>query len=141
MKTIILQIALPYIRFFLIFFSIITLLRGHNLPGGGFIGGLMASGAFIFQALAWDVENSKKTLRISPTILIGIGLLTSFLSAIPGILAGKPFLTGTWIKIPIFSDYVLKLGTPLFFDIGVYFTVFGVVLMFIYTLMEEWQWK
>jgi multicomponent Na+:H+ antiporter subunit B len=141
MKTIFLQIALPYIRVFLLFFSIITLLRGHNLPGGGFIGGLMASGAFIFQALAWDVENSKKTLRISPTILIGIGLLTSFLSAIPGILAGKPFLTGTWIKIPIFSDYVLKLGTPLFFDIGVYFTVFGVVLMFIYTLMEEWQWK
>lgn len=141
MKTIFLQIALPYIRFFLIFFSIITLLRGHNNPGGGFIGGLMASGAFIFQALAWDVENSRKTLRITPTILIGIGLLTAFLSTLPGVLTGKPFLTGTWFKIPLFSDYALKIGTPLFFDIGVYFTVFGVVLMFIFTLMEEWQWK
>lgn len=141
MKTIILQIALPYIRFFLIFFSIITLLRGHNFPGGGFIGGLMASGAFIFQALAWDVENSRKTLRISPSSLIGIGLLTAFISSLPGVLSGKPFLTGTWVKIQLFTDYSLKLGSPLLFDIGVYFTVCGVVLMFIYTLMEEWQWK
>lgn len=141
MKTIILQIALPYIRFFLIFFSIITLLRGHNFPGGGFIGGLMASGAFIFQALAWDVENSRKALRISPSSLIGIGLLAAFISTLPGVLSGKPFLTGTWVKIQLFTDYSLKLGSPLLFDIGVYFTVFGVVLLFIYTLMEEWQWK
>lgn len=141
MKTIILQIALPYIRFILIFFSIITLFRGHNYPGGGFIGGLMVSGAFIFQALAWDVANSRKTLRISPIKLIGIGLLTAFISALPGVIYGKPFLTGTWVKIPLITDYSLKLGTPLLFDIGVYFTVSGVVLLFIYTLMEEWQWK
>jgi len=141
MKTIILQIALPYIRFILIFFSIITLFRGHNYPGGGFIGGLMVSGAFIFQALAWDVANSRKTLRISPISLIGVGLLTAFISALPGVISGKPFLTGTWVKIPLIADYSLKLGTPLLFDIGVYFTVSGVVLLFIYTLMEEWQWK
>lgn len=101
----------------------------------------MASGAFIFQALAWDVENSRKTLRISPSSLIGIGLLTAFISSLPGVLSGKPFLTGTWVKIQLFTDYSLKLGSPLLFDIGVYFTVCGVVLMFIYTLMEEWQWK
>ncbi len=133
--------ALPYIRFILIFFSVITLFRGHNFPGGGFIGGLMASGAFIFQALAWDVNSSRKTLRTQPSVLIGSGLMMALLSAIPGILTGKPFLTGTWVKIPLFADHTLKLGTPLLFDIGVYFTVAGVVLMFIYTLMEEWQWK
>lgn len=132
---------MPYIRFILIFFSVITLLRGHNFPGGGFIGGLMASGAFIFQALAWDVNSSRKSLGTDPSRLIGAGLLMAFLSAIPGVLSGKPFLTGTWVKIPMLQDYTLKLGTPLLFDIGVYFTVAGVVLMFIYTLMEEWQWK
>jgi multicomponent Na+:H+ antiporter subunit B len=141
MKTIILQIALPYIRFILIFFSIITLFRGHNFPGGGFIGGLMASGAFIFQALAWDVKSSRNSLRTQPSVLIGSGLMMALLSALPGIMTGKPFLTGTWVKITLFADYTLKLGTPLLFDIGVYFTVAGVVLMFIYTLMEEWQWK
>ncbi len=141
MKTIILQIALPYIRFILIFFSIITLLRGHNFPGGGFIGGLMVSGAFIFQALAWDVANSRQTLKISPILLIGIGLLTALISALPGVITGKPFLTGTWVKLSFFGDFTLKLGTPLLFDLGVYLTVCGVVLLFIYTLMEEWQWK
>lgn len=141
MKSIILQIALPYIRFILIFFSIITLLRGHNYPGGGFIGGLMASGAFIFQALAWNVQNSRKTLKVAPSNLIGTGLLLALLSALPGMLTGKPFLTGTWVKLTLIPDYSLKLGTPLLFDIGVYFTVAGVVLMFIYTLMEEWQWN
>jgi multicomponent Na+:H+ antiporter subunit B len=141
MKSKILQLALPYIQFTLIFFSILTLLRGHNYPGGGFIGGLMVSGAFIFQALAWNVNDSRKTLRISPSNLIGIGLLMAFASALPGIIAGKPFLTGMWVKIPLFMDQSIKVGTPLLFDIGVYFTVSGVVLMFIFTLMEEWQWK
>jgi len=141
MKTVILQIALPYIRFILIFFSVVTLLRGHNFPGGGFIGGLMASGAFIFQALAWDVSSSVKTLRISPAGLTGLGLLLAFLSTLPGIFNGKPFFTGTWVKIPIAGDFSLKLGSPLLFDTGVYFTVCGVVLLFIFTLMEEWQWK
>jgi multicomponent Na+:H+ antiporter subunit B len=141
MKSVILQIALPYIRFILIFFSVITLLRGHNYPGGGFIGGLMASGAFIFQALAWDVCSSRKTFRISPAKLIGLGLLLAFLSSIPGVFTSKPFFTGTWIKIPLFAGQSLKLGTPLLFDTGVYFTVIGVVVLLIFTLMEEWRWK
>lgn len=141
MKNIILQIALPYIRFFLIFFSIITLLRGHNFPGGGFIGGLMFSGAFIFHALAWDVADSRKTLKIPPAHMIGAGLFTAFISALPGTLFGRPVLTGIWIDIPLLADYSIKLGTPLLFDIGVYLTVSGVVLFFIYTIMEEWQWK
>lgn len=133
--------ALPYIRFFLIFFSIITLLRGHNFPGGGFIGGLMFSGAFIFQALAWDVADSRKTLKIPPTHMIGAGLFTAFISALPGTLFGRPVLTGIWIDIPLLGEYSINLGTPLLFDIGIYLTVSGVVLFFIYTIMEEWQWK
>ena len=141
MKTVILQIALPYIRFILIFFSVVTLFRGHNFPGGGFIGGLMASGAFIFQALASNVAHSKKTMRISPAGLTGLGLLLAVLSMLPGIITGKPFLTGTWVKIPLAGEFSLKLGSPLIFDTGVYFTVCGVVLLFIFTLMEEWQWK
>lgn len=141
MKTVILQIALPFIRFTLIFFSIVTLLRGHNYPGGGFIGGLIASGAFIFHALAWDVQSSRKSLRLSPETFIGTGLLLAFVSALPAIFSGKPFLTGTWVKIPLAGEFTLKLGTPLLFDIGVYFTVGGVVLLFIFTLMEEWEWK
>lgn len=141
MKNIILQIALPYIRFFLIFFSIITLFRGHNFPGGGFIGGLMFSGAFIFQALAWDVADSRKTLKIRPAHMIGTGLFTAFISAFSGIVSGRPILSGIWIDIPLLKSYSVKLGTPLLFDIGVYLTVSGVVLFLIFTIMEEWQWK
>jgi multicomponent Na+:H+ antiporter subunit B len=141
MKKTLLHLALPYMRFILIFFSVLTLLRGHNYPGGGFIGGLMASGAFIFDALVRNVQTSRKSLRIDPAQLIGIGLLTAFVSVLPGIFTGKPFFTGIWVSVPLPAGLYFKIGTPLIFDIGVYFTVAGVALLFIYTLMEEWQWK
>lgn len=141
MKKTFLNIALPYMRFILLFFSVLTLLRGHNDPGGGFIGGLMVSGAFIFDALARDVRSARKSLRIEPSTLIGVGLLTAFLSALPGIFTGKPFLSGIWVSVPLPAGLFFKIGTPLVFDLGVYFAVSGVALLFIFTLMEEWQWK
>lgn len=141
MNYTILVIAFRYIRFILVFFSILTLFRGHNLPGGGFIGGLMASGAFIFQALALGVQSSKNSLRIKPSKLIASGLFLAILSTLPGFFVKGAFFAGTWVKIPLLFGATLKLGTPLLFDTGVYLSVTGVVLLFIFTLMEEWEWN
>lgn len=137
----ILIVANRYIRFILVFFSVLTLFRGHNLPGGGFIGGLMASGAFIFQALALGVQNSKKSLRAKPSQLIALGLSLSIISTLPGFFTKGAFFAGSWIKIPLVFGAELKLGTPLLFDMGVYLAVTGVVLLLIFTLMEEWKWN
>jgi len=113
----------------LIVLSLIVLYRGHNMPGGGFIGGLIAATAFILASLGDSVAEARKLLRIDPTVLMGTGLGVAIISGIPGVLGGAPFMTGEWL--PTFSIPLLgkvHLGTPLLFDVGVYFTVIGFVL-------------
>lgn len=57
MDSIILRTAARYLMPLFLLFSVIILLRGHNAPGGGFIGGLLAAGAFVFYAIAYDVTS------------------------------------------------------------------------------------
>lgn len=135
MNSIILRTTNQILSGLLIVFSIFLLLRGHNLPGGGFTGGLVASGAFVLQALAFGVANARKTLIIPPIALIGLGLATALVSGFFGFPDGLPFMTGMWDKTPL--PLVGKLGTPLLFDLGVYFVVAGISCMIVFSLGEE----
>lgn len=119
----------------LLLFSWFLLLRGHNLPGGGFAGGLVAASAFALQALAFGVHTARRTLVFDPRTLIASGLVVALVSGIAGIMAGKPFLTGLWDKTPL--PVVGKLGTPLLFDVGVYIVVTGIVCLVVFSLGEE----
>lgn len=125
----------------MIIVSVIILFRGHNEPGGGFIGGLIAASAYILVAMAESPGRMLERLKIKPLPVMGIGLFFALLSTIPSWLLYNEFLTGVWIEVPIFSEIKLKLGTPLLFDIGVYFTVIGFTLNVILNLMEVWRWK
>ena len=118
-------------------FSIFILLRGHNEPGGGFVGGLIAAAAFALHAIAYDVEKTRTLLAINPRGLIVLGLFLALSSGMISLFIGEPFLTGQWVKISFGSIGELDLGTPLFFDIGVYLTVIGVTLTIILSLAEE----
>ncbi|HEX7227379.1 MAG TPA: Na+/H+ antiporter subunit B [Candidatus Binatia bacterium] len=118
-------------------FSIFILLRGHNEPGGGFVGGLIAAAAFALHAIAYDVEKTRSLLAINPRGLIVLGLFLAMSSGMISLFIGEPFLTGQWVKISFGSIGELDLGTPLFFDIGVYLTVIGVTLTIILSLAEE----
>jgi multicomponent Na+:H+ antiporter subunit B len=120
----------------LLLFSAFILFRGHNLPGGGFIGGLVASTTFILHSYAYGVERTRELLRISPRTLIGIGLLVALGSGCISLVAGKPFMTGRWGEVQINSDEIWHLGTPFFFDVGVYLVVIGAVLTIILSLAE-----
>ena len=60
--------------------SIYFLLRGHNAPGGGFVGGLVAAGAFALYGLASNVAEARRALRVDTRTLIGVGLLLAFAS-------------------------------------------------------------
>lgn len=120
----------------LILFSVFVLLRGHNLPGGGFVGGLIASIAFIIHSFANGLENTKKLLKIHPGFLMPFGILLAILSALsPIIITGAPAMTGLWYDgdIPILGE----IGSALFFDAGVYFLVVGVTLTIIFTISES----
>jgi multicomponent Na+:H+ antiporter subunit B len=114
-------------------FSVFMLLRGHNEPGGGFIGGLIAAIAFSLYALATDAAAVRRALRIDPRTIAGVGLGIAILSGIVGVIVeGAPFLTGQWTTI---ADF--KLGTPLPFDIGVYLVVVGAVLTIVLGIKEQ----
>ena len=113
----------------LLVLSLIVLYRGHNLPGGGFIGGLMAATAFILMGISRSMEQAKRALRIDPVVLMAVGLLVALVSGLPGILAGAPFMTGQWLpgfSLPLLGK--VHLGTPLVFDVGVYLVVIGFTL-------------
>jgi multicomponent Na+:H+ antiporter subunit B len=116
----------------LVLFSLFVLLRGHNEPGGGFIGGLMAAGGIVLLALAKDAASARRVLRIDPRVLIGVGLLTSVLAGVLGLLRGRPFLTGLWADG--YVPGIGKISTVLLFDIGVYLVVAGTALLVILTL-------
>lgn len=136
MSSLILRTAARYLIPLLILFSIYTLFRGHNQPGGGFAGGLLAATAFALYVFAWDVAAARRAVRIDPHILVGIGLMIALLSGLPGMIGGGSFLTGTWGYAGFGPDKT-AVGSPVIFDIGVYLVVIGAALMIILSLTEE----
>ena len=135
MGSLILSTATRYLMPLLMIFSIFLLIRGHNEIGGGFVGGLVAAAALVLYAISSNVASARRILRIEPHYLVGLGLLTALVSGLVPWLSGQPFLTGVWYDQPV--PVVGKIGTPLFFDIGVYMVVVGVTLMIMFTLAEE----
>ena len=136
MKSIILQTTTRLLFPLLLVFSVFLFFRGHNEPGGGFIGGLVGAAAFILFAIAYGPEVSRKLLRFDPRILVGLGLFFAAISGVWSMVAGDAFLTGQW-TFPLLFGAELHLGTPLIFDIGVYLAVVGFTLAAIFALEEE----
>ena len=115
----------------LLVFSVFLLLRGHNQPGGGFVGGLVAAAAFALYGIAFGVQRARQALLVTPLTLLGMGLSIALVSGLPAVLRGEPFLKGVWALGPV------AVGTPALFDLGVFCVVAGVVLMMIFSLAEE----
>ncbi|WP_071460538.1 Na(+)/H(+) antiporter subunit B [Bacillus massilinigeriensis] len=139
MKTndIILQTVTKITLFVIILFSIYLFFTGHYHPGGGFIGGLMASGAIVLLLLAYDIEMVKAILPVDYRKMIGIGLLFSAGTGAGALLAGKPFLTHayTYANLPILGK--TSLHTAVLFDTGVFLVVIGVTMTIIQTIGES----
>lgn len=135
MKSLILATTTRILTGLLLVFSVFLLLRGHNLPGGGFAGGLVAAVAFALSALAFGVTEARRRLAVHPRGLVTAGLAVALVSGLVGPLAGLPFMTGRWgaAALPVVGE----LGTPLFFDLGVYLVVTGVVLHILFALAAE----
>ncbi len=134
MKSIILGVTSKYILPLLLLFSIFILLRGHYLPGGGFVGGLVASVAFVLHSFANSLKETRDLMRIHPGILMPFGLAISILSAIFPMMLSKPYMTGVWYPDQV--AVIGSLGTALFFDTGVYLVVVGATLTIIFTISE-----
>lgn len=135
MKSLILRTASRYLMVLLILFSVFMLLRGHNEPGGGFVGGLLIASAFALYALAYEARVARRLLRFDPRTIIGVGMVTAAGSGLAALWNGQSFLTGLWFPYPI--PFLGKLGTVFFFDLGVYLVVLGTTLLVLFTLEEE----
>jgi multicomponent Na+:H+ antiporter subunit B len=135
MKLLIFRTATGFLLPLLLLFSIFIFLRGHYLPGGGFVGGIIASIAFVLHAFAFGLRSTRKLLRIKPIALMPIGLALAVFSAILPIFQGLPILTVLWLNEPF--PVVGLIGSALLFDLGVYLVVLGVALTIIFTISES----
>jgi multicomponent Na+:H+ antiporter subunit B len=119
-------------------FSVYILLRGHNEPGGGFIGGLLLAIAAILHGLANGTQATRKLLRLEPVYYLGLGWSFAIFSGIWSLLLSQQFMTAQTlakIELPILGKTLV--GSVLLFDVGVYFLVFGTVCQVLFGLLEK----
>lgn len=112
--------------------------RGHNLPGGGFIAGLLVGISFVTLALSRGSKTLDAFKLLNPRALLILGWIFAIGSAVPSLVAGVDFMKGIWfgsIWMPVVGD--TKWGTVVLFDMGVFFLVVGVVLRIVLGLLEE----
>ncbi|MGH2340511.1 Na+/H+ antiporter subunit B [Segnochrobactraceae bacterium EtOH-i3] len=135
MNTVILRTVAPFITALMLVFSVFVLLRGHNEPGGGFIGGLIAASAFALLGIASGVGAVRRALRVHPIVIAAAGLAASAVAGFLSVPAGVPFMSGLWLVFDVGQTEV-ALSTPMLFDIGVYLVVTGAITAIILALEE-----
>jgi multicomponent Na+:H+ antiporter subunit B len=131
MNSVILRTLAPFITLLMVVFSVFVTLRGHNSPGGGFIGGLLAASGIALYAIAFGVEPTRRLLRIHPLSIAAAGLILSAASGLVSALYGVPYMTGLWFDIGI------DVSTVMSFDIGVYLVVTGAFSSILLALEER----
>jgi len=135
MNTIIFRTIAPFLAALAGLFSVFVLLRGHNEPGGGFIGGLIAASALAIYGIAWGVAPVRRAIVVHPITLAGFGVFLAAIAGFLSIFTGNAFLHGLWITLHVFGVEI-PLSSVMMFDIGVYFTVVGAISTIGLTLEE-----
>lgn len=121
--------------------SVFIFLRGHNLPGGGFIAGLVTAVALILQYVASGVQWTQSRLPLNYQGMAGLGVLIAGLTGLGSWLFDRPFLTSAFghFQIPLIGE--IELATAMLFDLGVYLTVVGATLLILANLGKLTQEK
>ncbi len=137
MGTLILKAATRLLVGLILVFSVYLLFRGHQSPGGGFAGALVAGTAFALFAISEGAAALRRALRIDPRLVTTAGLLTALTAGFIAVFRNQRFLTGLWWGWGRGADAHVIIGTPVIFDIGVYLTVLGTILTLVLALEEE----
>jgi multisubunit Na+/H+ antiporter MnhB subunit len=114
--------------------SVYITFRGHNAPGGGFIGGLIAGAAFIIRYLAGTPLTTRWNQTLNPTTYIGTGLVIAVVTALVPLAYGDALLESAIWKWDVPAIGEVKLVSSSLFDLGVYLLVIGVVLLSLVSL-------
>lgn len=132
MQSVILKTATRLMVGLLLIFAFYLLLRGHHEPGGGFAAALVAGTAFALFAIAEGPAKVRAAIRLRARTIAIIGVSVAVLAGLPAVALNKAFLEGVWWG----QGAHPFLGTPLFFDIGVFLAVLGAILAVLLALEE-----
>ena len=126
-RSILLERAAPVLYWVMLLIALAILLRGHNEPGGGFIGGLVAVAASALLAIILDPDSARRRQPLAPLRLAVAGVGLTLLSGLPAVVLGLPYLTHLWSG---------GWSTVLLFDLGVFCAVWGTLTGYLYPLLE-----
>ena len=117
--------------------SIYLLFSGHNQPGGGFVGGLVAGSAITLRYLAGGLDAVRGISRFQPWTILGAGVVLAAATALAPLLRGEPIMTAlAWdVDLPLLGH--VRPSTTLVFDVGVYLAVVGLVFMIFEAFADE----
>lgn len=118
--SVLVKISTQFIVQIIVLLSVLIVIKGHNYPGGGFIGALMATAAMALYALVFGIK--AKFFEIYALRLLGIGLILLITPMLINLITHQAMLTGTWWTFSLFGKSI-KLSSPLIFDFGIYFVI------------------
>jgi multisubunit Na+/H+ antiporter MnhB subunit len=131
--------SIPVIFLAVMIASVYLLVAGHNNPGGGFVGGLVAGAGVTVRYVTGGIDDVRSLARVRPWTILGAGLLVSSVTAtLPLLFGDRPLEAATWeIDVPVFGH--VKLSSVLAFDVGVYLVVVGVILMVFEAFGDDYE--
>jgi multicomponent Na+:H+ antiporter subunit A len=113
----------------LLIVSVYLLFAGHNQPGGGFVGGLVAGSACALRMVARGPDELRRAIRVRPMTLLGLGLTTAATTALAGLWNNGQLLQTRYLSVDVPFIGPVGTSTAFFFDLGVYLVVLGAVLI------------
>lgn len=136
MKSILLQTIARILLPPGLLYAAYLLFRGHQLPGGGFVAGLMTAAVIVLQYVANDRRSVEASAPMRPEILIPVGLALSAFTGLASMFFSYPFLTSTFthFHVPVLGEF--ELASALSFDLGVYFVVAGITVAILLAIEE-----
>jgi multicomponent Na+:H+ antiporter subunit A len=128
-RNVILDLAAQVIFYPVLVGAVWLLFAGHNQPGGGFVGGLLAGSAITLRYITGGIAEVRERTRFKPWTVLGVGLLVAAVTAsVPLLVGGAVLEVGSAsLHLPILG--AVKVSSALAFDTGVYLAVVGMVLM------------
>jgi multicomponent K+:H+ antiporter subunit A len=118
-------------------FAVYLLLRGHDLPGGGFVAGLTMSIAIILQYMIGGASWTEAHLRVPPLRWMSVGLLLAAGTGMASWLFGYPFLTSYFTHLELPGIGEIPIASALLFDVGVFALVVGATVLMLIALAHQ----
>ncbi len=135
--SVVLETAVRLVFHTVLVFGVYLLFAGHNQPGGGFVGGLVAGAAFVLRFAASGRAGMREALPFDPLLPLGAGLLLAACTGAGALLLGGDFLESGKVELDLPVLGVVKATSALPFDTGVFLVVVGLVLVVLRTLGDE----